>query len=376
MHHLSLQSLLQQHFPRFSKTHKLPLYQHKSARHLMDCRTEKLGGHTQYCENGHVNGVWYNSCKDRACPKCKGIHSERWLLKTESVLLRCPHHHIIFTLPHELNHLWVFNRALMADILFRAVQETLKQLSKDKRYLNAKPGFICALHTWGRNLSLHPHVHCLMTHGGLTTSNEWKEPKKKCLFPRKVVMMIFRGKVRAFIAEALRQGELLIPPSESSQKVTILCNKLGRKEWVVHFCKRYNHGKGVARYIAKYVRGGPLRNKQIKMTSDGRIVFSYSSHQTKQLETLTISVNDFIKRWLNHIPVPKKQLVRSYGLYSPRAIDSLNTAREQHHQKAVSKPEMLMWQDYLENKEQSNTCPKCGAGLQHKEAIRFQKQAA
>ena len=376
MHYLSLQSLLQQHIPTFLKTHKIPLYQHKTVRHLMDCRTAKLGGHTQYCENGHVNGVWYNSCKDRACPKCKGIHSERWLLKTDSVLLRAPHHHIIFTLPHELNNLWVFNRALMADILFRAVQETIKQLSKDPRYLNAKPGFICALHTWGRNLSLHPHIHCLMTHGGLASNNTWQAPKKKCLFPRKVVMIIFRGKVNAFIKNALKQAELAVPPNESSQQIINLCNKLGRKEWVVHFCKRYDHGEGVAKYIAKYVRGGPLKDKQIKMMSNGHLNFSYSSHQTKQTETLNISVTDFISRWLNHIPVPKKQLVRSYGLYNPRAIEALNIAREQHQQTAVSKPEMLMWQSYLENIGECNTCPKCGARLRHGEAVKFQKQTA
>ncbi len=376
MHHISLQSLLRQHFSEFLKTHKLPLYQHKTVRHLMDCRTEKLGGHAQYCENGHLNGIWYNSCKDRACPNCKGIHSERWLLKTESVLLRCPHHHIIFTLPHELNNLWVFNRSLMTDILFRAVQETLKQLSKDKRYLNAKPGFLCALHAWGRNLSLHPHIHCLMTHGGLAEINKWREPKKKCLFPRKVVMMIFRGKVCAFIREALKQNKLMVPVPESSQQMINLCNKLGRKEWVVHFCKRYDHGQGVAKYISKYVRGGPLKNRQIQITKQGQVDFSYSSHQTKKLETLSIGINDFIARWLNHIPVPKKQLVRSYGLYSPRAINSLNAAREQRQQATVTKPIMLMWQDYLEGKDQGSFCQKCGASLIHGEAVKSQKQAA
>jgi hypothetical protein len=264
----------------------------------------------------------------------------------------------------------------MADNIFRAVQETIKQLSKDKRYLNANPGFMCALHTWGRNLSLHPHIHCLMTHGGLSAGNNWQEPKKKCLFPRKVVMMIFRGKINAFIKEALKQNELIVPPSESPQKIINLCNKLGRKEWVVHFCKRYDHGNGVVKYIAKYVRGGPLKNKQIKMSDNGQIEFSYNSHQTKQPETLVIGVNDFIKRWLNHIPVPKKQLVRRYGLYSPRAVDALNIARALHNQKAVTKPEMLVWQDYLEGKEQSNICPKSGAGLRHEEAVRFQKHAA
>jgi hypothetical protein len=145
---------------------------------------------------------------------------------------------------------------------------------------------------------------------------------------------------------------------------------------VVHFCKRYDHGQGVEKYIAKYVRGGPLKNKQIQITKKGEVNFTYSSHQKTKTERLNISINDFIARWLNHIPVPKKQLVRSYGLYSPRSIEALNSAREQHSQDAVSKPEMLMWQDYLEGNDKSKPCPKCGAGLRHGEAVRFQKQAA
>lgn len=362
---ITLQSLLQQHFPAFSKNHSLPLYQHKTIRHLMDCRTAKLGGHTQYCENGHVNGVWYNSCKDRSCPQCKGIRSERWLLKTDSVLLRCPHHHIIFTLPHDLNLLWIFNRSLMADILFRAVQETLNQLSKDKRYLNAKPGYMNALHTWGRNLSLHPHLHCLITHGGLASDNTWREPKKKCLFPRKVVMMIFRGKINAFIKEAMSQALLIIPPSETSQEIINLCNKLGRKEWVVHFCKRYEHGKGVASYLAKYVRGGPLKNSQLQAIGEKHIRFSYTSHQSQKSESIILSATDFIKRWLNHIPIPKKRAVRNYSLYNPKARAALNVARLLHRQKEVSEPQQLAWQDYLENMEITVKCSVCGAGLYH-----------
>lgn len=371
-----MQSLLQKHLPKFLKTHSIPLYQHKAAQHLMACRTVRLGGHTQYCENGHVNGVWYNSCKDRSCPQCKGIHSERWLLKTDSVLLRCPHHHIIFTLPHELNLLWTFNRALMADILFRAVKETLNQLSKDRRYLNAKPGYLCALHTWGRNLSLHPHLHCLITHGGLGSDNTWREPKKKCLFPRKVVMMIFRGKINAFIKEAMMEGLLVLPPTETQQKIRNLCNKLGRKEWVVHFCKRYDHGKGVATYLARYVRGGPLKNKQIQAVGENHIRFSYTSHQSHQSENLIMRAGDFIQRWLNHIPVPKKRLVRSYSLYNPRAREALNIARELHQEEAVTEPKQLLWQDYLENNEQDIRCSVCGAALHHAEAVTFKKQVA
>ncbi len=114
----------------------------------MRCRTESLGGHSVYCENGHLNGVWYNSCKHRSCPQCNRIQMENWLQQTQERVLDCPHHHWVFTLPHRLHPIWHYNRALCQTFLFQAVRETLLTLCNDKRYLAAKPAAILALHTW------------------------------------------------------------------------------------------------------------------------------------------------------------------------------------------------------------------------------------
>jgi hypothetical protein len=182
MEALTIQRMLADYLPDVLQVQKFPLYQHKALRKLSRCRTEALGGHTQRCPEGHVNGIWYNSCKHRACPQCQGLASEEWLRNTQSILLDCPHHHVIFTMPSALNELWRYNRSIMIDILFKATQETLQKFAKDPKYLAAIPGMLLVLHTWGRNLSLHPHIHALISHGGLNASGKWVEPKKRICF--------------------------------------------------------------------------------------------------------------------------------------------------------------------------------------------------
>ena len=149
---------------------------------------------------------------------------------TQRVLLDCPHHHVIFTLPSELHPLWLYNREIMTNILFQATQDTLKQFSKDPKYLDAVPGMLCTLHTWGRNLSLHPHIHVLLSHGGINAEGEWVEPRKAVLFPQKPVMQVFRGKLRDLIKKAMKDDpNWVLPPDRREHHITALLNKLAER---------------------------------------------------------------------------------------------------------------------------------------------------
>ena len=131
----TIQNILQQQGADITQRFNLPLHYLKALEKLSLCRTAALGGHAQYCENNHLNGIWYNSCKHRACPQCRGLATEEWLINTKEILLDCPHHHIIFTLPSTLNELWRYNQSEMTNILFKAAQQTLKQFAKDPQYL-------------------------------------------------------------------------------------------------------------------------------------------------------------------------------------------------------------------------------------------------
>ena len=171
----------------------MPLYVHRAAYWISRCRTAQLGGHVRRCPQGHVERAFYNSCHQRVCPQCQAIEIERWLERQKARLLGCAHHHLIFTIAHELNALWCWNRAAMAKLLFGTVRETLAELLADERYLGGTPAYLAALHTWGRSLSLHPHVHVLIADGGLNHQGAWVKPRRSHFLPARVLMLLFRG---------------------------------------------------------------------------------------------------------------------------------------------------------------------------------------
>jgi len=357
----ALQPIFENYLSDTSQQGKLPVPYLKVIDKLVGCRTAALGGHAQYCENDHLCGIWYNSCKHRFCPQCRGMATEEWLLNTQNILLDSPHHHIIFTFPEALNPLWRYNQAVMTDILFKAAQQTLLAFSKDPKYLNAMPGIICALHTWGRSLSLHPHIHALISHGGIYGKGEWVDPKKGSLFPQKPLMMVFRGKLLAMMKKAMKQDDWSLPPDLSEIRLGNLLNKLGRKPWVVHCCKRYDHAMGVAKYLSRYVKSGPVKMEQVQLCHDELVRFQYQSHQTKRQEVLELSVAVFVRRLIQHAPLKGKPTIRYCGLYNNAAREKLNKARVALGQKAVSERVLLQWQDFMASKGHELICEICGS---------------
>jgi len=365
----TLQQLLQHNFKHYAATNPVPLHHYHAANQLQGCRTAAMGGHIQACPSGHIERVWYNSCKHRSCPQCKHIQIERWLEKQKARLLDYPHHHIIFTQPHELNILWQYNRSQLTQILFQAVRDTLIELTHDPRYLNALPGMLLALPTWGRSLTLHPHIHCLITDGGLDEHQRWRVPKKSIFLPVRVVMALFRGKYLAAIRKLLNQHRLTLPETIRAQQLHSLLNKLGRKKWHVHLQERYDHGEGVVKYLARYVRGGPLSNQQLQSITATQVCFRYYSHALQQHTNLTLTPTAFLKRLLEHVPDKGKQWLRHYGLYAHRKTDLVNHARACHGQTPVKKGVQLEWQDYVETLgHRESRCSICGKPIQ---ATRF-----
>lgn len=369
MANYSLQKLLQEHLPSFVQRHKLPIYQHRALQKVLCCRTAELGGHVQRCAAGHLNGVWYNSCKNRTCPQCHSLPAEQWLRNTQSTLIDCSHHHIVFTLPSELHVLWQYNRALLSDILFFSVSETLKTFANDQRYLGAAPGILLAQHTWGRDLSLHPHIHALVSHGGLNNQGAWITPRKKTLFPYKPVRLVYQGKFLAALKQALKTQKLNFPPDKDATHILNLINCLGRRYWHVYFAERYDHARGVAKYLSRYVKGGPLRRDQLTRAGPEKVTLNYHSHSSGKREALTLNIDDFIQRWLQHVPLPGKPTVRYGGLYSSACRQALNIAREKHGQRAVTEREVLTWQAYMSGRDEMPVCSRCAQPLVRAEKL-------
>lgn len=370
----TIKTILQQGWDDFKRTHPLPGYVRDAVEALLACRTAFLGGHIQGCPDGHFKRHWYNSCKHRLCPQCAYIQVERWLLKQKARLLGTDHQHIIFTIPHELNDLWLLNVVAMTNLLFLSVRDTLLDFMTDKKHVGGLPGIIASLHTWSQTLILHVHIHCLITAGGLGEDGKWHKPKRSTLLPYKAVMAKFRGKLLDRIGKAIDKGLIELPVGMDQQQWINLKNKLGRKvKWNVNFRERYTHGEGVVTYLARYLRGGPIANHRIIDCEDKEVTFRYriNGETSHKQGIMNLSVEQFIQRYLLHVPAPKSQSVRYYGLYAPSKKDVLDKCREMFGQLPVKETEFLDWQEFCHERgdEHPEVCPQCGKRLVRLEEI-------
>jgi hypothetical protein len=371
---VTLQTIFQDAFPAYAQTHPLPTHVRKAARAIMQCRTAVLGGHVQACPDGHMARIWYNSCRHRACPQCAYLQTERWLACQQARLLACDHYHVIFTLPHDLTPLWLANVPVMSTLLLQAVRDTLFDLLADTKYLGAQPGILAALHTWSQTLVLHPHVHCLVTGGGLTPAGQWVAVRHGFLLPARVVMAVFRGKMVDAIRRTLVRGEFALPESMGPQQVRNLLNRLGhprKTKWNVRIMERYCHGAGVVTYLARYLRGGPIKNARLVAWDGERVTFSYRPRSEETdggkpaPQRMTLPVADFLQRWLLHVPAPQSRVVRCYGLYHHTQAEALGHCRAQVGQPPVVIPVALDWQTACAQRGDMHPerCPTCGQRL-------------
>src|SRR5262244_2415787 len=371
---VTLQTIFQDAFPAYEQTHPLPTHVRRAARAVMQCRTAILGGHVQPCPDGHMARVWYNSCRHRACPQCAYLQTEWWLAVQQARLLACDHYHVIFTLPHDLNPLWLANVPVMTTLLFQAVRDTLGTLLAAPKYLGAQPGILAALHTWSQTLVLHPHVHCLVTGGGLTAVGDWKAVRNGFLLPARVVMAVFRGKMLAAIRHALACGALTLPEPMGPQQVLNRLNRLGhprKTKWNVRIMERYRHGAGVVTYLARSLRGGPIKNSRLVAYDGDRVTFTYRARQEEadtgpaSPQRMTLPVADFLQRWLLHVPVPQTRVVRCYGLYHPTRAEALAVCRTTLGQLPMEPPLALDWQTVCAARGEAHPerCPTCGQRL-------------
>ena len=288
----------------------------RAASAIIRCRTEQLGSHLESCDCGHVSHIKFNSCRHRSCPQCRGGRRADWLQQATADLLPCDHAHIIFTVPEQLNVFWQYNRALFADKLMTASRQSLEELLADPKYLGARPGIISALHTWGRNLSIHPHVHCLVSAGGIDAQGQFVKSQRSVLVPARVLHAVFRGKLCDFLKKAVASGEIVIPTLMTAAKCHSLLNRLGRVRWNVRLQERYPHGVSVAGYLARYMSGGPISDKRICAVTDSVVEFRYRDHRDGVEKRMRVTPQEFLSRWFEHVPPRGLRMIRRSGLYA------------------------------------------------------------
>jgi hypothetical protein len=331
---LTVQGILRDHLDEFRRRHRLPRYLRNAVLALLSCRTAARGAHVRYCPEGHFQGSWYNSCRHRACPQCAFLDVTRWLTSRLRWLLPSPHYHVVFTLPSALDTLWRYNTKRLTELLFGSARWSLLRLLDDPRYLGAKPGVLAVLHTWGRTLSLHPHLHCLVTAGGLDASGAWR-PTRSILVPTRPLGLLFRGHFLRALEALVRSGGLQLPPDMTRDDALWTLKRAASTKWTPRIQHRYSHGRGVMQYLANYVRGGPFRNQSLVAVKDGRVTFRYRNWREIDRDgrapsaLLTLTVDEFLRRLLTHVPRPNTRTVRGWGLYAHTARPALEVARAQ-----------------------------------------------
>lgn len=297
-------------------------YLRKAVRAITQCRTPSLGGHVQRCERGHVAGVWYNSCGHRSCTRCGSRRREQWLEERRGELLSCDHYQVVFTLPSELRELWQWNRRRLTSVLFRAVSATLLELLGSARHLGALPGITLALHSWSKSLAVHPHVHALVTGGGLSEDGTWRSCRNGFLLPVRVMMPIYRGKLLSSLEREIRRGRLRLPEGWCEERALRQLRIAARAKWSVWVAQRSGDGRGLVSYLARYLRGGPIRDSRIESSEQGQVTFALRGEKR-----LTLTRAEFLGRWLQHVPEPNTRVVRHYGLYAHTARERREAAR-------------------------------------------------
>ena len=362
----TLQSIFSEDFNQYAKGKSLPYKYYKAANAIRHCRTVAMGGHVYRCPENHEQHIQYNSCKHRSCPQCNALPKAQWVDSQLERILDCDHYHVIFTLPHELLSLWQHNRRWFADQLFQACRDTLITLLKDPNHLGALPGIIMALHTWGRTLILHPHIHCLVSGGGLDNEGHWRALQYDYLLPVAVVKSLYKGKLLARLWDALNEGSLTLPPWQKPADIQRLLRKLNNKDWNVRIQERYAHGKGVMLYLARYVKGGAISNDRIDEVTPKSVAFRYKDHRDNRHKTLELKKHQFIERVLWHVPETGQHTVRHYGLYSHHSRDKRQRCRQplgQGPEQKITEP--LDWQRFLEEigQGEKGKCSQCGQPL-------------
>jgi len=289
------------------------------------CRKRENGFTGYRCPEGHKEKEIYHSCRDRGCTVCGARKQQQWLTKQNQRLLNCDHFHLVFTLPGEYRLLWLYNRKWFIKNQFEVVSETLKTLLEPnkkgkKSYLEAVPGFISVLHTWGRQLNIHPHIHCLVSAGGLDPKGKWKDVEGDFLLPIRVLKMIYRGKFQERIKLFLESGDAKFPPSESREALLIAHKQLYKKQWSVRIQEKYSHGKGVLNYLSRYLGGKAINPKQIESMTDKEVRFRYKDHRDGKTKILRLKTDEFMRRYLMHQPERGVHTIRYYGLYGSQSL--------------------------------------------------------
>jgi hypothetical protein len=377
---LEVGDIVRAHGAAYRARHPVTPQQARVLRRLAECRTAALGGHVDACADCGFTRISYNSCRDRHCPKCQASKRAAWLETRLERLLPVGYFHVVFTLPALLSPLVLHNQRLLYDLLFRAASATLLTLAADPQRLGAQVGITAILHTWGQNLLFHPHLHCVVTGGGLAPGGQhWVAGRRRYFLPVKVLGKLFRGKFLAGLKKAYQAGQLTLTgsvmPLGDPRAFQQLLQQLYSQNWIVYAKRPFGGATQVFRYLGRYSHRVAIANSRLVSMDYDRVSFRWKdyadNHRTK---VMTVSAEEFLRRLLLHV-LPKGFVrIRHFGLLaSVNVATKLQRCRQLLGQETPSGPQpakswierVLEWTG-----QDPRRCPHCQGFLERRPLLK------
>jgi hypothetical protein len=321
---VELADIIRTHGEEFFSRHATSTAQRRVLRDLTRCRTASLGGHVERCDRCPHSRIAYNSCRNRHCPKCQGSAAAQWMQDRVAELLDVPYFHVVFTLPAALAPVALQNPRLVYGLLFRAVARTLLEVAANPQHLGAKLGFLAVLHTWGQNLHHHPHLHCVVPAGGLSScGKKWIAGAADYFLPVRVLSRVFRGKFLELLHGAYAAGRLhfhgqlarLREPGAWQHQLNVAV----RREWVVYAKPPFGGPDVVLKYLSRYTHRVAISNRRLLRLQEGQVTFRYKDYaEGNRSRTLTLSAAEFLRRFGQHVLPKGFQRIRYFGWMANR----------------------------------------------------------
>jgi len=327
---LEVQDIFNKYADRYILTHKITPEQNKAIKAIINCRTSALGYNAKQCSDCKNIEFSYNSCRNRNCPKCQGSKRYEWINARLKTTLDVPHYHAVFTVPNQLFEIAIYNQKIFYDLLFNSASDTLKLFAKDLKWWDTdnlnydednkpeiKLSFFGVLHTWGQSLVYHPHIHFIVAGAGII-DNTIVEPKykSKFLFPVKAMSKVFRGKLIEGIKKAYYKNKLYLNDDmKDSLQFENFIEYITNRKWVIYMKSKFPNSKKIVEYLSLYTHRTAISNSRILSIDNNTVRFKYKDYKdNSKIKIMKLSSDEFIKRFLYHIPPKRYFRIRYYGV--------------------------------------------------------------
>ena len=317
MSSFTIQDIFLKYGDEYIQKHNLSKEQFKVFNAIRNCGTKELGYHICTCEECGEEYFSYNSCRNRHCPLCQNYAREKWIQKESSYLLDSKYFHIVTTVPYELNEIFLYNQRICYNILFKATSESILQLANDPKWLGAKVGITSILHTWGQTMEFHPHIHSIVTGGGLN-NNKWISCNKDYLFKVQVLSSLFKGKFLYYLKHEY-SNLVLNNKLKDMKSFNKFLEPLYNKTWITYIEPPKGKTENVIEYVGRYSFRVAISNKRIKNIENGKVTFEYKDYKdNSKIKLMTITAFEFIRRFLLHVLPDRFTKIKHYGLLANR----------------------------------------------------------